>query len=69
MGERSIDSASDDNDGLETHSSVSHTEACEALGTALQWLEFDRLHLLLVRKWRYTVARKRGDNLKQSMYI
>ena len=45
-------------------------QACEAFNTALKWLEaqtdIDPVHLLLVKKWRDSAARKRGENLKQN---
>ena len=58
-----------DKDSTET--TVSHAKAYEALGITLEWLEAqgDTAHLLLVKKWRDTAARKRFDCLKQSKIL
>ena len=54
------DSESDNE--AETQCPVSHAEACSAFETALKWLEIqadtDPVHLLLVKKWRDTAAKK-----------
>ena len=51
----------------EEESPVTHADACTAFDTALKYLESqntDPAHLLLVKKWRDTAARKRIDSLK-----
>ena len=67
-GETTIDSSSEDDELYS--SSVSNSKACEAFNMALKWLEaqtdINPVHLLLVKKWRDSAARKRGENLKQN---
>ena len=52
---------------------VSDEQACDALDISLRWLEsqgnIDPVHLLLVKKWRDTAARKRFKNLKQKTLL
>ena len=56
---------------METVSYYSREEAAfEALGTVLEWLEAredtDSSHLLLVKKWKDTVARLRRKSMVQN---
>ena len=57
-----IDSVPESDVEIVLQPSVTHTQAFDAFQTALDWLEVqsdtDPSHLLLVRKWRDTAARK-----------
>ena len=63
-------SDNESNDDLQRERSVTPSQAFEAFGTALEWLESqadtDPLHLLLVKKWKDTAAQKRGELQKQT---
>ena len=62
---------SDDNteDEADSVPTISHAKVHEALGITLEWLEAqatDPAHLLLVKGWMATAARKRTNSLTQT---
>ena len=62
-------SASESEDEQDPGPTVSHAQAHEAFGIALQWLEAkgtDPAHLLLVQNWMTVAGRKRNDSLTQT---
>ncbi len=67
------ESSSEDEALIEDQNSVSDAQACDALDISLRWLEsqeeVDPVHLLLVKNWRDTAARKRFKNLKQKTLL
>ncbi len=67
------ESSSEDEALIEDQNSVSDAQACDALDISLRCLEsqeeVDPVHLLLVKKWRDTAARKRFKNLKHKTLL
>ena len=62
-------SASESEDEPDPGPTVSHAQAHEAFGIALQWLEAKGTypaHLLLVQNWMTVAGRKRNDSLTQT---